>query len=52
MVLGFPMIHPEEIEGYGNVGTNLLAFAKTVMKELPSSILLVTTGLRSLLQTL
>lgn len=52
VVLGFPMIHPEEIEGYGNVGTNLLAFAKTVMKELPSSILLVTTGLRSLLQTL
>lgn len=38
------MIHFEEIEGYGNVGTNLLAFAKTVMKELPCSILLVTTG--------
>lgn len=27
----------EEIEDYGNVGTNVLAFAKTVMKELLSS---------------
>lgn len=25
--------HREEIEEYGNVGTNVLAFAKTVMKE-------------------
>ncbi len=43
----FPQFQDEEIEGYGNVGTNLLAFAKTVMKELPCSILLVTAGLRS-----
>ena len=25
----------EDIEGYGNVGTNVLAFAKSVMKESP-----------------
>ena len=28
-----PDCYTQEIEGYGNVGTNLLAFAKTVMKE-------------------